>query len=171
MYISLPVLIPAFISLVILRLSLASWSSRVRIKQLEEEAHTTGQRKLADTLAELEREVEEAVVDLIDSPDLSTSIYQPFQPSQPSASGSLAQPIISSNHKKIVNWLNLLPIKKEIAYFPRVRNSHAIIVCRDVKHFESHRKGEGVLRHWANSFILKTLFYGPGLHSNNVRHY
>ena len=150
MYISLPVVIPAFISLVILRLSLASRSSRFRIKQLEEEAHTTGQQKLADTIAELEREVEEAVVDLIDNPDLSSSIYQPSQPS----TSSRAQPIISPNHKKIVNWLNLLPIKKEIAYFPEVRNAHPIIVCRDVEHYESHRKGEGVLRHWANSFIL-----------------
>jgi hypothetical protein len=152
LYISLPVLIPAFISLIILRLSLASRSSRVRIKQLEEESHTTGQQKLADTLAELEREVEEAVVDLIDNPDLSSSIYQPSESS--TTGSSRKQPIISPNHKKIVNWLNLLPIKKEIAYFPDVRNSHAIIVCRDVEHFESHRKGEGVLRHWANSFIL-----------------
>jgi len=140
------VVIPAVVSLVILRvsvLSLASRSSRFRIKQLEEEAHTTGQQKLSDTLAELEREVEEAAVDLIDSPDLSSSIYRSHE-----------QPIISPNHKKIVNWLNLLPIKKEIAYFPEVWNSHSIIVCRDVKHFESHRQGEGVLRHWANSFIL-----------------
>lgn len=146
MYISLPIVIPAVISLVILRLSvlsIASRSSRIRIKQLEEEAHTTGQRGLADTLAELEREVEEAAVELIDSPDLSTSVYHSHE-----------QPIISPNHKKIVNWLNLLPIKKEIAYFPEVWNSHPTIVCRDVKHFESHRKGEGVLRHWANSFIL-----------------
>lgn len=148
MYISLPVVIPAVISLVIFRLSvlsLASRSSRVRIKQLEKEAHTTGQQKLADTLAELEREVEEAAaVDLIhNNPDLSTSVYR-----------NREQPIISPNHKKIVNWLNLLPIKKEIAYFPEVWNSHPVIVCRDVKHFESHRKGEGVLRHWANCFIL-----------------
>ena len=147
MYISLPVVIPAFISIVILRLSLASRSSRIRIKQLEEEAHSTGQQKLADTLAELEREMEEAVVDLIDDPSSK------YQPSQPSTSNH-RQPIISPNHKKIVNWLNLLPIKKEIAYFPEVRNSHPIIVCRDVEHSESHRKGEGVLRHWANSFIL-----------------
>lgn len=146
MYISLPVVIPAVISLVVLRLSmlsLASRSSRIRIKQLEEEAHTRGQQKLADTLAELEREVEEAAVDLIENSDISSSVYC-----------NREQPIISPNHKKIVNWLNLLPIKKEIVYFPEVWNSHPVIVCRDVKHFESHRKGEGVLRHWANSFIL-----------------
>ena len=67
---------------------------------------------------------------------------------------SREHPIISPNHKKIVNWLNLLPIKKVIVYFPDVWNSHPVIICRDVKYFESHRKGEGVLRHWANSFIV-----------------
>lgn len=135
------------ISLAVLRFSLATRSSRARIKLLEEEAHTTGQQKLADILADLEREMEETVVDLIDTPTPIHSISQP-------STSNRGHPIITANHKKIVNWLNLLPIKKEFAYFPAVRNSHAIIVCRDVNHFEFHRKGEGVVRHWANSFIL-----------------
>jgi len=89
------------------------------------------------------------VVDLIDNPASDpSSIYQS------SEEPSRAHPIISANHTKIVKWLNLLPIKKEIAYFPGVRNSHAVIVCRDVTRFEFHRRGEGVLRHWANCFIL-----------------
>lgn len=125
--------------MVILRFSLATRSSRARIKQLEREAHTAGQEKLSDILAELEREVEESVVDIVD---------------QSIPSSSRAHPIINANHKKIVNWLNSLPIEKEVAYFPAVRNSHAIIVCRDVKRFELHRQGEGVLRHWADCFIL-----------------
>jgi hypothetical protein len=147
----LPILIPLFICLAITRLSLATRSSRVRIKQLEQEARTAGQEKLADILAELELEVEEAVVaDLIDNPVSSSSpLYQTSKEST-----SRAHPILTPNHKKIVNWLNLIPIKKEIAYFPEVRNSHAMIVCRDVERFEFHRQGEGVLRHWANSFIL-----------------
>lgn len=145
---SLPILIPLLISLVIFRLSLASRSSRARIKQLEQQAHSAGHQKLSDILAEFEHGVEEAVVDFIENPSASSPLYQSSQ--EPSR----AQPIITPNHKKIVNWLNLLPIKKEIAYFHGVRNSHAMIVCRDVKQFEFHRKGEGVLRHWANSFIL-----------------
>ena len=143
-YILLPILIPVFLSLVITRLSIASQSSRARIKQLEKESHATGHQKLADILAELEREMEEVVVD---PTHLSSSLSQ-------ASISSRAHPIITANHKKIVNWLNVLPIKKEVAYFPGVRNSHAMVVCRDVKRFEFHRKGEGVLRHWANSFIL-----------------
>ena len=148
----MPILIPLFICLAITRLSLATRSSRARIKQLEQEARTAGHEKLADILAELELEVEEAVVaELIDN-NLNPvpSSYQ----SSKETSTSRAHPILTPNHKKIVNWLNLIPIKKEIAYFPGVRNSHAMIVCRDVKRFEFHRQGEVVLRHWANSFIL-----------------
>lgn len=133
----------------IFRLSLASRSSRARIKQLEQDAHSAGQEKLADILAELEIEVEEAVVDMIDHPVPSSSpLYKSSKKSSP------AQPILAPSHKKIVNWLNLLPIKKELAYFPGVRNSHAVIVCRDVERFEFHREGEGLIRHWANFFIL-----------------
>jgi len=95
--------------------------------------------------AELEREMEEAVVDLIDNPDPSPS-YQPEMSKQ--------HPIITPNHKRIATWLNSLPIKKELAFFPAVRNSHAMIICRDVKRFEVHRLGESVVKHWAQSLIL-----------------
>ncbi|KAF8159499.1 lipid particle protein [Crassisporium funariophilum] len=146
LYTLLPVLIPMVIGLALLRFTLATRSSRARIKQLEKDSHTSNQQKLADILAELEREMEEAVVDLIDNPNPSP-LYQ-------SEESRKAHPIITPNHKKIAGWLNQIPIKKEIAYFPAVRNSHAMIICRDVKRFEMHRLGEGVVRHWANSFIL-----------------
>ncbi|KDR80681.1 hypothetical protein GALMADRAFT_61407 [Galerina marginata CBS 339.88] len=146
LYSLLPLLVPMFISLALLRLSLASRSSRARIKLLEQEAQSGSQKTLVDMMAELEREMEEAVVDLIDNPDPSP-IYQ-------SEVSSKEHPIITPNHKKIADWLNSLPIKKELGYFPKVRNAHALIVCRDVKRFEAHKLGEGVVRHWATSFIL-----------------
>jgi len=89
--------------------------------------------------------MEEAVVDLIDNPDPSPS-YQPENPKQ--------HPIITPSHQRIAVWLNSLPIKKELAFFPAVRNAHAMIISRDVKRFEIHRLGESVIRHWAQSFIL-----------------
>lgn len=145
MYALLPILIPTFFSLALVRLALATRSSRARIKLLEKEAHTTNQRTLVDLVAELEREMEEAVVDLIDNPDPSP-IY--------GGEVSKEHPIITPNHHKIANWLNTLPLKKELAYFTGVRNAHAMIISRDVKRFEIHRLGEPVLRHWATSFIL-----------------
>jgi len=145
LYSLLPILVPMFVSLAILRFMRASRTSRVRIKELEREAHSGGRQTLMHVFAELEREVEGAMVDLIDNPD-PTSSYQPEVSKQ--------HPIITPNHNRIATWLNSLPIKKELAFFPTVRNSHAMIVCRDVKRFDIHRLGEGVVRHWAQSLIL-----------------
>jgi hypothetical protein len=51
--------------------------------------------------------------------------------------------------------LNSLPqLKKECAYIPNMRNSHATIIARDVENFEFYKIGEGVLRHWADAFVL-----------------
>lgn len=143
-YAMLPLLIPGVISLVIIRLSLASHSSRARIKELEKN-HGTNHQTLLKIIDELEREMEDAVVDLIDNPDPSP-MYQ--------APASKAHPIISPAHRKIAGWLNTLPIKKELAYFPRMVNSHATIISRDVHRFEAHRQGESVIKHWAESFVL-----------------
>ncbi|KAF9563081.1 DUF676-domain-containing protein [Agrocybe pediades] len=146
LYTMLPILIPTFISLVLFRFTMASRSSRARIKALEKEAaHSGNQQTLVNLIAEIEREMEEAVVDMIDNPD-PNPLYQ--------TEVSKSHPIITPNHKQIANWLNSLPIKKELAYFPNVRNSHAMIISRDVKRFELHRLGEPLIRHWASSFIL-----------------
>ena len=63
--------------------------------------------------------------------------------------------VLSDVQKKIVAWLNTLPgLKKELAFIHPVRNAHAVIISRDVKRFPSHRQGEGVIRHWADHFII-----------------
>jgi len=55
----------------------------------------------------------------------------------------------------MVAALNALPqLKKELVYIPDVRNSHAPIIVRDVQNFEFHKIGEGVLRHWADAFVM-----------------
>ena len=63
--------------------------------------------------------------------------------------------VLSDVQKKIVAWLNTLPgLKKERAFIHPVRNSHAVIISRDVKRFPGHKQGEGVIRHWADHFII-----------------
>jgi hypothetical protein len=55
----------------------------------------------------------------------------------------------------MISSLNALPqLTKHLAYYEHVRNSHAMIVCRDVKRFEFHKKGEGVVKVWAEGFVL-----------------
>ncbi|KAF8637665.1 hypothetical protein AX17_002733 [Amanita inopinata Kibby_2008] len=141
-YMSIPILIPIFVSTAIIHLSLASRSSRARLQLLEGESQ--GQ-KLVHILAELESNMEEVTSDLVDD---SASDLVDDRTAIPQA------PVLSLVQRRMVQSLNELPLKKELALIREVRNSHATIVCRDVKRFDFHRRGEGVLKHWAVSFIL-----------------
>jgi hypothetical protein len=64
-------------------------------------------------------------------------------------------PRITPAQRKMVAVLNSLPqLKKERAYLPNLRNSHGVIIARDIKNFDFHKLGEGVLRHWADAFVM-----------------
>ena len=163
---STPILVPLALSLIITRLALASHASRARIKLLEKEE--SSRERLVHVIGRLEREMEDAVVDMFDSPGgLSDA-----ESSQPSLSAGVSAAkadldaaskaqaeqkdlVLSDVQKKIVAWLNTLPgLKKELAFIHPVRNAHAVIISRDVKRFPSHRPGEGVIRHWADHFTI-----------------
>ena len=143
----LPILFPAFICFAIIRLSIASHHSRSRVKLLEAEDASTTQR-LIHIFGQLEREVEDLVVDIVDDPNAPI-------PSQESAKTSKKSPQINAAQRKMAGVLNGLPqLKKERTYISGVRNSHAVIVARDVESLAFHKIGEGVLRHWANAFVM-----------------
>ncbi|KAJ7722437.1 putative serine esterase-domain-containing protein [Mycena maculata] len=154
LYAALPFLIPVVISMVLVRLSLATRSSRARIKLLESDA--SSREKLVYILAQLEHQVEGAVVEFIDDNAGTEPTKDPESARKPRCAPKppSEQPILTPTQRRIAAALNRLPLKKERAYFPHVRNSHAMIVCRDVKNFELHREGEGILRHWADSFVI-----------------
>lgn len=150
----LPILVPTVISIALVKLSLASHSSRARIKLLEDEHNgSTSEQKLIHILAELEHDIEDAVVDFVDEDDPGT--MTPTSSKTLSIIKAQAHPILNAHQKKIAGWLNTLPeLKKELAFFPDVRNAHAMIISRDVKRFEAHRLGEDVIRHWADHLIV-----------------
>jgi hypothetical protein len=159
----LPVLIPLGISLGILRLALAARSSRARIKLLEED-ESSGPR-LAHVVEQLEQRVENAVADIIDGdPSSSNPPTDDDETEDKVVAAATAGAVNAATTErapltplqiKIAGWLNGVPgLKKEKTYIPGVRNSHAVIVCRDVKRFPGHKMGEGVIRHWADRFVL-----------------
>lgn len=160
-----PVLLPLVLSLIITRLALASRASRSRIKLLEKDESST--ERLIHIVGSLEREMEGVVVDMFDSPGMSDSNSSDpaFFPKSASAgdgstaaSGSTAekpQVLLSEIQRKIIASLNSLPgLRKELAFIHPVRNSHAVIISRDVKRFPGHKQGEGVIRHWADHLIM-----------------
>ncbi|TFY78157.1 hypothetical protein EWM64_g5855 [Hericium alpestre] len=65
-YTSFPILLPTLVTLVVIRLSLAAHSSRGRIRLLEAEDTENAGERLVHVFAGLERQMEEAVVDIID---------------------------------------------------------------------------------------------------------
>ncbi|KAF8347847.1 putative serine esterase-domain-containing protein [Amanita rubescens] len=140
-YLCIPLLVPVALAAVAINLSLASRSSRARLRLLEQdESH--GER-LVHVLAKLEGKSENDAVlmlkedstDVVAPTDISLSVLTPLQ-------------------RKIALSLNRLPLKKESVFITGVINSHAVIVCRDVRRYEIHRRGEGVIKHWAASFVL-----------------
>ncbi|KAI9064022.1 DUF676-domain-containing protein [Trametes sanguinea] len=166
-----PILIPLFLTLVLTRLSLASKASRTRIKQLEKDE--SGTERLVHVIGSLEREMEDAVVDMFDNADNTPSADNGSDPSSASSEtisadsralstgkGALAKArkpefVLSEKQRKLVKWLNALPgLKKELAFIHPVRNAHGTIIARDVKRFPAHKLGEGVLRHLADHLIL-----------------
>ena len=146
-YALLPAIIPVALSILLIYLPFGAYTSRARIRLLEQDESNS--QKLIDVLAELENNVEDAVVDMMDSAG-------PVQSGSDSTSTRVPQDksILTPLQYEIAVSLNKLPIKKRLAYIQNVINSHAVIVCRDVNRFEVHRAGEGVVRHWAASFSL-----------------
>jgi hypothetical protein len=122
---------------------MSSRRSRSRIKLLEAEDPSAIQR-LVHIVGQIEREVEDTVVDIVDDPAVSIS-----------SPGSKESPRVTPSQRRMAAGLNKLPqLKKELVFIPDVRNSHATIIARDIQNFEFHKIGEGVLRHWADSFVM-----------------
>ncbi|KAL1691192.1 putative serine esterase-domain-containing protein [Schizophyllum commune] len=165
-YVSFPVIVPLFFSLVLMRLTMSAHKSRRRIKLLEADpSKISSGETLMQVVARLEKDVEDAVADMMENPEegsdgggpeasddtlaQANGRRQSVHASQPKSVARIA-PL----QRKMAANLNALPIQKERAFIENVRNSHAVIISRDVKNFEWHRRGEGVIRHWADSFEL-----------------
>ncbi|KAI0704262.1 putative serine esterase-domain-containing protein [Cytidiella melzeri] len=168
---ALPILAPSLLTLIIVRLSLDARSSRSRIKLLEK--NETYRGRLAHVVGDLEKRVEDAVADYIDDPGsviaaaaTSSSPYDPSSTSTStvaaSSSPSKSKPATKTTHpqvtplqRKLIKSLNTLPnLKKHLVYIHPLRNTHAVIIARDVMRFPHHKQGQAVLRHMADNFVM-----------------
>ena len=159
----LPFLIPAFLSLLIVKFTMASKKSRTRLQILEADS---ARERLSRIIAKLEREIETATLDAYENTGLLLSIDPP---SRGAETGMLVPKAITAELEalshdisyltpgqlKCLENLNKIPrLRKTIAFIAEVDNAHPLIVCRSDVKVEHHRKGEGVLRHWADHFEL-----------------
>ena len=127
---------------------MSSHRSRSRIKLLEAEDPLETQR-LVHIVGQFERQVQDIVIDVVDD-DPPVSI-----PPSGRIKTSKESPRLSPAQRRMAASLNALPqLKKERVYIPDVRNSHASIIARNIQKNEFHKIGEGVLKHWADAFVL-----------------
>lgn len=178
-YLSLPVLMPALLVMIAIRLGLDSRSSRGRIKLLESEE--SYRARLVHIVGQLEKQMEDVVVDYMDDPDpLVARSADATVPAGSSSSTTLADPEQGAEIVPTPKWkkekgkgkskgkaklsdvqlvmiknLNTLPnLRKKLAFIHPVMNAHAVIIARDVKRFPHHNEGHGVLKHLADGLIL-----------------
>lgn len=143
------------------RVSRESRASRKRIQLLESDERSANW--LSSVFNTLEKEVTDVVGDIVDNP----ADGDPIDPTAPSSAlgrseaqaqaeaKDVSQPIFTAAQKTMIGSLNALPnLKKKLAFIHPVRNSHAVVICRDEKKFESHKVGRGVLRHWRDNFTV-----------------
>ncbi|KAL4065872.1 DUF676-domain-containing protein [Scleroderma citrinum] len=155
----LPLLIPALLSYLLVRLSISSKNSRKRLQSLE--ANSSARERLIHIIAELEREIETTALDVYEHPGGSLSNDSQTVDSELVLETKTApnqrrsrRPHLTPGQLRCIENLNKIPhLKKTLVFFPDVPNSHAMIIARDLK-FEHHQKGYAILRHWADHFEL-----------------
>ncbi|THV05529.1 DUF676-domain-containing protein [Dendrothele bispora CBS 962.96] len=159
-YVAFPLLLPAVLSLAIIRFSRATRSSKARIKTLETD-FPKGET-LASMLGRLEHQMESAVVEMMEDPMLGASSFDNTIAIEDEGKGETTKfrrlekdehPVITPLQYKIAARMNKLPIKKEFAFLTDF-NTHGTIICRDVERFAFREAGRGVIRHWADSLVV-----------------
>ena len=142
----------------------SNYSSKKRIKNLE--SHESHKNRLIHVLAELERNVENRIVDFVETSEANAStstsagINGTGQLKLPSHSETIsetsgANPTLTEPQKELIRLLSTLPnLKKEIAFIHTLTNTHPAIVCRDVEKYKVYSVGKGILQHWADNFTF-----------------
>lgn len=171
-----PLLLVTFIPLIVCRLALSSRRSKRRIALLEKD-ESAGEA-LVRALVAAEKRVEDAMIDAVDTLGNSSDSAPRALPSTSQgtltgssspmlnvdgtevkktgtgAKGAFAPELLPAQHTMIAR-LNALPnLVKRLVYIHPTRNSHATIVARDVQQFSFHKNGWGVIRHWADGFVV-----------------
>lgn len=153
-----------------------SRKSRGRIQVLESDE--TYSERLTEIIGRMEKRIEGMVVDYMDEPgdDVSRSLEPAAHAQAPGSSTTLTATLtatapgsgkevqavvtaktegMSDLQRRMVKHLDALPnLERKLAFIDMVYNSHAVIVARDVKRFQFHGRGHGVLRHLADHMVL-----------------
>jgi len=157
-----PVIVPVFLGSRMVQLLSSSYSSKKRIKNLQ--SHESHKNRLIYILAELEKNVENRIVDFVETSEANASTstsadingtgqLKLSSNSETVSETSGANPTLTKLQKELIKLLSTLPnLKKEIAFIHTLTNTHSAIVCRDVEKYKFYSVGKGILSHWAYNF-------------------
>ncbi|WVR04562.1 hypothetical protein IAU60_001569 [Kwoniella sp. DSM 27419] len=157
-----PIMLPLIVILILCRQSLDSRRSRRRLQQLASaSSSSSGNRSPAGSasglsiqalrqgIRRIERDLES---DLIGSVDVDTPFHGPAM--DPGHPRDVTLKInLKDSQLRMSLWLNALPMKKYITWWPEVANAHATAIVRDPKQFPAHERGRGLLKLWAKNTL------------------
>lgn len=86
-------------------------------------------QSLRDMIRRVERELESEMIDTIESTSASTN----HPPESVSGQGSVkTKLLLTDSQLRMALWLNKLPLKKSVTWYPDEGNAHALSIVRSV---------------------------------------
>ncbi|KIK66677.1 hypothetical protein GYMLUDRAFT_192639 [Collybiopsis luxurians FD-317 M1] len=118
-------------------------SSSSRVKSLEQ-ASMTARDRLVQVFASLEHNIAQKAEEVLEQ----------TAPTTQKGKRKRSEIQLTASQRKMIADLNQLSVRKHLAWIHPTRNSHAVIICREEDQFAGHALGKGVLRYWAEQFVL-----------------
>lgn len=168
-----PVIIPLVALLVPTRFLFSSRASRTRVSNLQHESKS----RFVQVFANLQQGLSQATEDVLEQtgapgvpPPMPIPPVRPHTIQTTGVSNSnkdtttspttihspsvSSQPLLTQFQRAMLMGLNDLPnVHKHLVWITPARNTHAVVIWREPQ-FPGHARGEGVLRHWADHFIV-----------------
>ncbi|KIR70329.1 hypothetical protein CNBG_10107 [Cryptococcus deuterogattii R265] len=162
-----PIMLPIVLCLILARQSLDTSRSKRRLQQLAQTSSSPSPtpipspsglsiQHLRATIRHIERNLESEFIETIDGPP-ALDIYHNNNNNNNNNNTPLEQVVIKVQLKecqlRMALWLNQLPFKKYLTWWPEVTNAHATAIVRDAHLFPQHERGRGMLKFWAKVML------------------
>ncbi|KIR57680.1 lipid particle protein [Cryptococcus bacillisporus CA1873] len=159
-----PIMLPIVLCLILARQSLDTSRSKRRLQQLAQTSSPPSPtpsglsiQHLRATIRHIERSLESEFIETIDGAPPAATAADANPPNIYHNNTPLDQVVIKAQLKecqfRMAFWLNQLPFKKYLTWWPEVTNAHATAIVRDPHLFPQHERGRGMLKFWAKVML------------------